>query len=176
MSDTTWSKEEFEETVASLQKQARTIFTRDGCHIPIAFVFATRDFRTGEKGKHIFPIAAESFTNDAEKDGFAEAIQRVAEVAQAVGLLFISEVWTTNFRAPEGMDEETVRRTATRPSDDPNRNEALFMSAEHPRFGTRTYYAQISRDADDKPAIAEWELSSGTSVTGRFVHLLPQMA
>lgn len=178
-SNETWTKEEFNEVVADFQKRAVEVMERDGHHVPMAFVFATLDPETGKPRKCILPMLAAEFSNDDHKDAFSFTIKTIAEATQAVGVIFISEIWMKTVEPPPGLNrhsKEEVRKfmeNTQRPSESSDRKEAIFIGVEHTRFGCQAYYSPIERDADNKPVMLPWFSPSGGPMTGRFVHLLP---
>lgn len=179
---TTWPQEEFEATAERMRGQAVEVFTKDGYHSPMAFLFTTINPENGKNERSIIPVMAAQFSEDAHKGAFAYAIKTIAAATKAVGIVFITEIWmrtvdaTPDMRKMAKSELETFLANQTRPSESPDRKEALFMSIEHSRFGAKAFYADILRDAEGKPSVAEWRTYPGGNMTGRFIHLLPQVA
>ena len=172
----TWLREEFEQLALELRDRSREVFERDGCHIPISFLFATRHPESGRPHAHVMPILSD-WDSDEEKDLFVHALGLVAHRLQAVGLVSIMEMWSS-FVDIEGLsDEEALERVrqAPRPHDAPDRREALFVMVEHSRFGCRAYQAEILRDSRGKPSLAPWQEPSG-KLGGRFMRILPEVS
>lgn len=176
----TWTKEEFLDTVQSFQQSSRELFLAQGEHMPLAFVFGTKNPVDGEAARVMVPVIPSTFGDDAAKECMIQAVQTAVQITDAVGVVFISEVWVTTYPKKEGQtDEEAlaeVQQRACPPSEHPERKEALMLTAEHSRFGCKCFQAEITRDADGKPALGPWEDIGAVSYQGRFMHLLPQVA
>ena len=175
MSDLTWTVEEMNDIAESFKKKAKAVFDKDGYHAPMCFLFATYDFREKKNARGVIPMMPESFKDEEAKDNFSGAIREISGRCRAVGLIFLTEMWMVK---GGGTDLEEIRKWAGRIHKHPNRLEGMMMSIEHTRFGSKMFFAPIERPADNpgKPSLAPWETSGGTSYSGRFVHLLPQVA
>jgi hypothetical protein len=163
-----WEKAEYEAEVTKLQAISRALLIQDGEHMAIAFLFATHDPVRGVDAKHVLPVGAAQFATDEHKDAFSQVLRSLAIQTKAIAIVFITEIWMLE-------KKEGPLDTSIRPSESPDRVEALMLSSEHVRLGHRLFYARITRDPEGKPIVADWESPSEPAmrVAGRFVHLLP---
>lgn len=103
-------------------------------------------------------------------------IQAMATSVQAKQLHLCMEAWYSVLR---GEDHEAVQRGEApkqQPRHDPDRKEALCVTSEN-AFRvpvSRSWKAEITRDAKGKPTLHPWE--DFPMQSGRMVHLLPPSA
>jgi hypothetical protein len=104
------------------------------------------------------------------KEGYAHVIREYAKTTRAIGTLFMSEIWTGAFTAPDR--EAAKRERAERPEsleDWDDRGEALYMALEHTATGRLFWLARITRNPT---RLGAWEEKRFDDAEGRFVGLV----
>lgn len=165
----------------SLLPLVRQTFDRDGYHSTMAFVMVSRSPETFEPLDEIgIAITApeKGFTDQASKDAFSDALRDIIVRCEAVGVVFVSEIWMAR---AEKDEIEKVQRFSRQGSLEhyPGRTEALYVSLEHSQRGHATaFHAEITRPngKDGPPVVADWREwegnGKGSTVSGRFANLL----
>jgi len=90
----------------------------------------------------------------------------VAEAAQAV--VYIHECWTCDY-----SPNATAASQYIRPSEHPQRREAVLAYVELSGGASQLRHFPIIRDKQEKPYLGEPQICSGSQIAGTFVSLLP---
>jgi hypothetical protein len=148
----------------------RSYFEKDGHLDPVAFVLATKDYKTNaalpEPEPLIIPL---HFRNQKDKDDAADLIREVARRTDAVGVLCAFETWIL-----KGEDSEKLKRAARNGlKDHPDRTEVIFVMMEHHR-GDFVWVCDIKRNDEGEASLGQFKLEDGMNLGGRFANLLPQ--
>lgn len=153
---------------------ARELFDRDGRLLPVFFILATRNPQTKERFDEPSILLAfpQSFDGEDDKDATATLVRETARESDALAVMFVAEAWAVMY---DKMSEAEAKARCERlpPSDDPNRIEIVQAVLDH-SYGTMHWRAQILREPDKPPTLAEFQMlpSEGT-IQGRFASLLP---
>jgi len=189
----TWTKEEILEEAKRFRDQARRVFLEDGYHIPITFLFTTKNPKTGAAEKTTAMVPVLGKFEEQDKEAYSRLVRSMAQEFQAVGIIFISEMWMLSY-SKEGMTKEEVKAQQKKWTGHihahPERIEGLMLTCEHSRFGSVMWVAEVhrpngpdgQRDPDGKPELGPWkgddrfpEGNGLRSREGRFVDMLPQV-
>lgn len=166
-----WTPEQLRESTEKILAHVRDKFTVDGGIRPVSYLFGTHNPKTGADETSILCAPVFGSFDDEEKDIYANVLRQVAKDSQAIGILFVSEVWTL---PSELVTEEEIQKCGGRLDDHPNRQEVVYVSFEHQRNGTTFWTAPIVRE-NDAVTLGPWtEIKMGRRV-GRFVDILPQL-
>lgn len=169
-----------EYVVQVVQRGARLNFEHDGYLRTVAFVLVTRDIKTGQDlpdGVGIVVVGCDPFRGEEDKDNFANGIRQIAKDGRAVGVVFLSEVWSVFYNAPKEGDGDKILKemeawyaSGRSLESHPNRQECLYMVLEH-KTGHRVWQCWIHRDTPDGLGrLDTWQelQTGGGSSQGRF--------
>ncbi len=101
----------------------------------------------------------EDATIEAVKEEFAVLIRAISVCGKAIASVFVSEAWMSQ---AVSLDAPRIQ-----PKNDPNRREALLISATHRSFGSCIFTAFISKGRKIEPWVRNDE-----GLSGRFGSLL----
>jgi hypothetical protein len=172
--DTSWSQEEIFAALDNVRMRASDYFKEHGNHPPLSMIYATRVPMSGQPGKSLVMVPPIVDFDEAGKRLYANMIRACAAAGAAVGIIFISETWhvSVDFGDEKRLREEYKGRL----HEHPDRGERLMITCEHSRFGTRTWFAEITRNKAGKPSLGEWQMIPlRAKQQGQFLHLLPQV-
>lgn len=124
---------------------ARTL-AHDGYHLPITFFFDDRN--------QIISVAGMSFEDQAEKYVMFRAMADEAERLGASMVVHAGEVWQAT--APKGGLSADMQR----PSERPDRTEALSVMAATSDGRQRTYFTPFTRDSESKPVLGKTRVAA----------------
>lgn len=160
------TEEGWKEVVRTAQEWLSRVAAQEEWGVAEVSLVLTQDPATGERlpGCATYAMATvfEGPNPDEAKEMFLQVVKAMALAGRAVAIIFSSEAWFST----QSADKQVVR-----PSESPDRQEALFMVAEHQSFGNAMHRALVTTE-NGKRHIAEWELLDG-EVQGRFHGLLP---
>ena len=111
---------------------------------------------TGNQTLHVIP----HLPDDEAKDKFAEYVRLLCTAEAVDAMVFVSEVWV-------GKD------LSVRPSEQPDRQEAVVASIEMRGHPTEFWFYPINRNPGEKPKLGEPQVFPETAPVGRFTRLLP---
>ena len=140
----------------------RTIFAKSGFVAPVAIIL---------KSDTTSMVIGTEFTNDADKDRFAETIKKVCKDNKVVAILFISEAYTK--AVENGKDSEFINENGTlkKPVREmEGRKECIVIKFETKLFAESSMI-EIVRSTGGEPMLMEEE-KGGRTISGRFCDLL----
>lgn len=94
---------------------------------PVGFIF----FQQGEDLTCAGVPMTEGFQKEADKDAFVATMQQAASKYHAHRTLIASEAWMLNLRPASQADAQHLLQNLPRPSERPDRIEALILNYEH---------------------------------------------
>lgn len=150
----------------------RELLARDGEARPVAFVFLTRDPKTGEDlpepGAMLVPLDGTMGSGEA-KDRAAALLRALCVKGRGVGVGMMMETWMSH------MTEEEHRAWGGRSLEhlpQAKRSEKLWVTLEHVQLPQpAAWTAPIARDANGQPRAGEFERLEGGMFKGRFAEL-----
>lgn len=107
------------------------------------------------------------FRNDQEKKLYAAMFRQMAKKEQAQEFFFISEIWESKIR--RNLDGSFLN---VRPSDLPERREAILVSYETKNPCTYGWITQFFHKVDGKIVWGECEEVKDAQSSGLFTHIL----
>jgi hypothetical protein len=97
------------------------------------------------------------------------ALHAMVRDFRAIGVFFFSESWIVDFESEAEHDAWRERSWA----DHPRAQEMVTLFLEHRRLATRSWRAQINRDAEGKPTLASFQPDPPVvKIRGRFSQFL----
>lgn len=145
------------------------LMARQGEIFPIAVIFG-KVSPTGERLDRVVPTFIQPVFDQFDgrtKDAVALAIRKQARVQEAVGVIFISEVWTS--RAANRDNGKGAP-----PADRLDRTESVMVSVEHVTYETpRIFLMPILRTGKKRrPTLGPPTQGEQSPVPGRFMDLM----
>lgn len=102
---------------------------------------------------------------EEKKDQYAVTLKLISLAGCGIGSIFMTEAWMSN-QPGDGSNN-------MRPSEDPDRKEALILLVQHKEFGSEMRAAYIDH-VDGKRQIRDWSMMPTPDVSGgRFGGLVP---
>ena len=155
--------EEHKAWAEDIMRQARGMMARDGFVTPAYFVF------TPDEGTFVVPPPDLNVDADKQKVMTAKILQKLCKEKKATLLMYVDEIWmATKKMDAESLDEALEvmdELEMPRPSEDPDRKEALMVIASTPNGDLSMLLAHMYRDAANVPTTAEpeWQDDGGQS-------------
>jgi len=136
--------------------KAAQLLSRDGGLQPIAFFrVGNKPQMHGPKTGMIVPLKMDMPGSDEGKDAVAEALREIVKKLDANLVLMVLESWMVK---PNPEEADYMQRTGewkVRPSKHPNRIEIVLFSLTKSNGDSWSCWAEIVRDAQNKPSIPE---------------------
>jgi hypothetical protein len=131
------------------------------------------------RGLSVAAIDGQFMADDEAKEMLAQSvIPRLVKEVDAVAVAFVSSTWMSRgprlpgASVPAVVEPETGEVRPRRPSEDPNRIEAVVVVACSLK-GEITAVAEIQRTDDAPPTLGEWETNrSSKRSPGRFTNAI----
>lgn len=152
---------------------------KDGYLVPVSFVLATKDPRTGKELPTLSPIvvAPETLGSDDDKDFYVSGLKKVIQKSGAVGVVIVQESWTLSAGGVDPTELRTYLDSGKRIADHPRREEVVMILVEHSKIlHGISYFAKIARDSNDKIPLQPLKATPGDPRnTGRFTGFLQHL-
>ena len=151
---------EYEHFQKFILNMTREMFDHFKYLAPVAHVLVTKHPETGEPMDKpgITTLLSTGFSNEQEKDNWAESIRVFCKKYDAIAIAIVNEAWAVE----QQKDEKYIQ-----PSKHPNRIEIVSVVFETSRFGSTMCCANITRNGDDV-RLEEFSKPLQSNIGGRF--------
>lgn len=148
----------------ALKSNIKTIFEEDGQMDPVAFFHWAKTGQT-----ELLPVPTQLFEDPRLKNTLSQMLAAAIRRFQPSCMIIVMETWVIRL-APGHTRDEFPENFA----DHPDRKEVVTVLGED-ALETIMWQAEITRDAESRPHLGEFEKSDAT-VGGRFTHLFMSAA
>jgi len=137
-----------------IYSKAAQMLQRDGELQPVAFFrVGSKPTMKGPQPKMIVPVKMDMPGNDQGKDALAETLRHITKQLDADLVLMILESWMVKPNEEETDYIQKHGEWKVRPSQHPDRIEIVFFTVSKPTGESWSAWAEITRDANNKPSI-----------------------